>query len=126
VDPGARQTAAQLGDREVRRGRDKRMYPLNVTRHDGALPAAVSLRLTMPLRRQRCISLITKLTLTSNRRAVARRGSPSPNGPYCPFAQVHRIWSCHPSLASIPSSQLGSQQPHVVNPYSIPAIRIPL
>ena len=48
--------------------------------------------------RQRCISLTTKLTLTSNLAAVARRDARS--RPRDALAQIHRIRSCHPSLAS--------------------------
>jgi hypothetical protein len=71
---------------------------------------------TVPRCRQRWQSLITKLTLTSNLRAAARRNSPGSTARTTRSRKsteygrvIHRWPPC-------PSSQLKSQQPHVVNP----------
>jgi hypothetical protein len=70
--------------------------------------------------------LITKLTLTSNLRAAARRDRPASTArttrprKSTEYGRVIHRWPPYPS------SQLESQQPPVVNPSSIPSIRIPL
>jgi hypothetical protein len=82
--------------------------------------------LSVPLSRQRRISLTTKLTLTSNLAAAFRRD--------CPASTVRTMRarrSTEYGLAihgwpPLPSSQVESQQPHVVNPKSIPLNREPL
>ena len=77
---------------------------------------------TEPRRRQRCISLITKLTLTSNLAAVARRNPPAL------YLRAQRARADPPNTVvssiagpSTPSDQFESQQTHAVNPQLIPS-----
>jgi hypothetical protein len=81
---------------------------------------------TVPRRRQRCSSLTTKLMLTSYLAAVARRDAPASTARTTrsrrPTEYGRAIHRWPPS----PSSKFESQQPHVVNPKSIPLNREPL
>jgi hypothetical protein len=73
---------------------------------------------------QRCISLTTKLVLTSNLAAAAPRDAPPATARTTrarrstEYGRALRCWSPRPS------SPFESQQPHVVNPKPIPLARI--
>jgi hypothetical protein len=81
---------------------------------------------TEPSRRQRCISLTTKLTLTSNLAAVARREAPASTARTTRLRRSPEYGRVIHRWPPRPSDQFESQQLHVVNPKSIPSIRIPL
>jgi hypothetical protein len=76
LDAAGGQAATQLLDGQVRRFDQHGDDPRGVGLERRAFPAAVPVWDHDPRRRQRCISLITKLTLTLNLAAVARRDAP--------------------------------------------------
>jgi hypothetical protein len=117
---------AQLGDREVRLGRHQRAQALAVRRERGLFQPPIRSGWIVPRWCQRCISLTTKLMLTSNLAAAARRDAPSSTARTTRSrrsTEYGRAIHCWPPR---PSSQFESQQPHVVNPKSIPLNREPL
>ena len=81
---------------------------------------------SVPSRRQRCISLITKLGLTSNLAAVARRDAPASTARTTRSRTSTEYGRAIHGWPPSSSSQFKSQQPHVVNPKSIPLNREPL
>jgi len=98
-------------------GRDVPHFIVQVLRGEGSLSTAMAGKVGLcHIWRQRCISLITKLGLTSYLAAAARRDAPASTARTTPSRKsteqgraIHR-WS--PS----PSSQSESQQSSVVNP----------
>ncbi len=76
-DPCGRQPAAQLGDREIRLGRQERVHRLRCAASVERLRPPIGSACTVPRWRQRCSSVMTKLGLTSNLAAVARRDAPA-------------------------------------------------
>lgn len=119
-----RQPGLQLGDGEVRFGRQERRDPLGMVGELGALPAPDLVGLERAAWRQRCISLTTKLGLTSYWAAVAWREAPPSTARTTrsrrsiEYGRVIHRW---PPQSS---SQFESQQPHVVNPKSIPSFQM--
>jgi hypothetical protein len=91
-----------------------------------ALRAADPLGLERARSRQRCISLTTKLMLTSNLAAAARRDSPASTARTTRSRRSTEYGRAIHRWPPSPSSQFESQQPHVVNPKSIPLNREPL
>jgi hypothetical protein len=81
---------------------------------------------SVPSARQRCISLTTKLTLTSNLAAAARRDSPASTARTMRARRSTEYGRAIHGWPPWSSSQFESQQPHVVNPKSIPRNREPL
>jgi hypothetical protein len=71
---------------------------------------------TLPRRRQRCISLITKLTLTSNVAAVDRHEAPASTARTTRSRRSNEYGRVIDRWPPRPSDQFESQQPHVVNP----------
>jgi hypothetical protein len=90
------------------------------------LPPPIRSGASVPRRRQRCISLITKLGLTSNLAAVARRDAPPSTVRTTRSRRSTEYGRAIHGWPPRPSRQLESQQPHVVNPKSIPSNRIML
>src|SRR5919106_4475325 len=81
---------------------------------------------TVPRWCQRCISLTTKLMLTSNLAAVARRDAPPSTQRTTRSRKSTEYGRAIHRWPPRPSSQFESQQPHVVNPKSILPNRDPL
>ena len=81
---------------------------------------------SVPLPRQRCTSLTTQLGLTSNFAAIARREAPAATARTIRSRRSTDYGRVIPGWPPQPSSQRESQQPHVVNPKSIPSTRIVL
>jgi hypothetical protein len=118
--------AAQLVEREVgmldHQGNDRSAWAVSGERFQPPYRSGA----TLPQRCQRCISLTTKLTLTSNFAAVARQDAPASterttrSRSSTEYGRVIHRWPPRPS------DQLESQQPHVVNPKSIPSTQEPL
>jgi hypothetical protein len=75
------------------------VHPLSVQRQRCALAAADAIGLHRAALPPALHSLTTKLMLTSNLVAAARRDIPA-STTHHPFTQIHRIRSCHPWLAS--------------------------
>jgi hypothetical protein len=99
-DPRGREPAAQLADREVRLGQKQRLHALRVRRQLRALAAADALGLECaqhtPALYQLAHEAHAHLELGGHRAARQSRL----HGAHHPFAQIHRIRSCHPWLAS--------------------------
>ena len=114
VDRVRRQASAQLGEREIRLGRDQRMHPLGLIRQRRTFPAAV------PVWRDRAVPSPALHQLDHEADAdlePAHRRPPrqsSLDRTHHPLAKVHRIGSCHPRWPPYPAASL-NQQPHVVN-----------
>jgi len=81
---------------------------------------------TVPRRRQRCISLIAKLGLTSYWAAVARRDAPASTARTTRSRKSTEYGRAMHGWPPRSSRQFESQQPNVVNPKSIPPNREPL
>ena len=81
---------------------------------------------TVPRRRPRCISLTTKLTLTSNLAALARQDAPASTERTTRARRSKEYGRAIHRWPPRPSNQFESQQPHVVNPKSIPSNQEPL
>ena len=81
---------------------------------------------TVPRHCQRCISLITKLMLTSNLAAAARRDAPPSTARTTRSRRSTEYGRAIHRRPPRPSSQFEPQQPLVVNPKSIPLNREPL
>jgi hypothetical protein len=99
-DPFMRQPVAQLGDREVRLGRQQRAQSLAVRRERGPFPAPDPVRLD----RAALVPALHQLDHEADADLELGRGRP-PRYPalhraHHPLAQIHRIRSCHPLLAS--------------------------
>jgi hypothetical protein len=126
VDRFGRQTAAQLGDCEIRLAPQHGVHALGMARQDRTLPATVPLRLDGALSPPALHELDHEADADLE---PARRRPPRQAGldrrttrprKSTEYGHVIHRWPPYPS------SQLESQHPPVVNPSSIPSIRIPL
>jgi hypothetical protein len=100
LDSVGRQPVAQFGERKVRLSRQERVHPLGVRGQLRTLAAAD------PIGRERAAAAPALHQLDHEARADLELGGgrpprcPSLHGAHYPRAQIHRIRSCHPSLAS--------------------------
>jgi hypothetical protein len=96
-----RQPAAQFADREVRLGRQHRLHARRVPCQLRTLaPAdALGLQRAMPAPALHQLDHEARADLELGRGRPARR--PGLDRAHHPFAQIHRIRSCHSSLASL-------------------------
>jgi hypothetical protein len=99
-DPLIRQPVAQLGDREVRLGRQQRAQSLAVRRERGPFPAPDPVRLD----RAALVPALHQLDHAADADLELGRGRPARcpgrDRAHHPLAQIHGIRSCPSSLAS--------------------------
>jgi len=118
--------ASRARSSAIRLGRDQSLHPLGMRRQRRPLPAAVLARLDRALALPALHQLVTKLTLTSNLAAVARRDAPTSTERTTRWRRSTEYGRVIHGWPPRPSPQFESQQPHVVNPKSIPSNRIML